>query len=230
MKKGTAVFLTIVAVLMLIGAVECGIIAIIHNGESSKIEDGAKIDISDIDEYTVLYFEELEVVGRYAFQTADEYSDSDSGYTDTTYYVYEGDQPMDSHELHAEYYIVKFSDSSNEYITSLCVAADQDVDSLKNTPVRISACVSAAPASNSSLQNENDKKLQELREDALDAYAEDSGIERVHVTFSYQAESAEQHQSDMEKDVVIVRVILAVASVGLVVGGVCLIRFVRKKK
>ena len=90
--------------------------------DNIKVENASNANISDIDDYTILYVENLEVLKRYAFETVYEYRDSEGSYTDTTYYVYEDSQPMDKHELFAEYYIVKFCDKNNkEYIERLIV-------------------------------------------------------------------------------------------------------------
>ena len=233
MKKRTLVFLTVVYVLMIIGAVECAIFAILYTGDNIKVENVSDINISNIDEHTVLYIEDLEILERYAFETLYEYRDSEGGYTDTTYYVYEDSHPKDEHELFAEYYIVKFCDKSdNEYVASLSVSASDDVASLlEDAPLQISACVGAVPISSSTvLSNENDKQLIELREDSLNKFSEKSQIERANVTLGYKAESIEQYNQDTGKDVVTTRVIMAIFSVVLIAVAVWLIRICRRKK
>ena len=232
MKKGISIFLTIVYVLMIIGAIECAIFAITYKGDNIKVENASDINLSDIDEYTILYVENLEILERYAFKTVYEYRDSEGTYTDTTYYVYEASHPMDKHKLFAEYYIVKFRDKNNkEYIASLSVAADDDIaSSLKNTPLQISACVGASPFSSTTFLNTYDKQLRELRETSLNNYSQQSQIERTHITLGYQAENIEQYNRDTEKDVVEVRVMMAIFSVALLAVAVWLIRVVRKAK
>lgn len=232
MKKGLSVFLTIVYVLMIIGAVECAFFAIVYSGDHITVENASAINISVLDEHTVLYVEDLEVLERYAFQTVDEYQDSEGSYSDTTYYVYDASHPMDGHELFAEYYIVKFSDKTGkEYIASLSVSADDHIaPALKNTPLQISACVSALPGANTAFLNANDKQLAELREAALNDYAQKSQTERAHFTLGYQAESIAQYNEAAEKDVASTRVLMAILGVTLLAAAIWLMRFVRKKK
>lgn len=231
MKKGISIFLTIVYVFMIIGAVECGIFAIMYKGDNIKVENASNINISDIDEYTILYVENLEVLEQYAFKTMYEYRDSEGTYTDTTYYVYEASHPMDKNKLFAEYYIVKFRDKNNkEYIASLSVAADDDiVSSLKNTPLQISACVGASPVSSTTLLNTYDKQLRELRETSLNNYSQQSQIEKAHISLEYQAGNIEQYNRNAGKDAVESRVIMAIFSVILFAVAIWLIRVVRKK-
>lgn len=231
MKKGIAVFLTIVYVLIVIGAIECAIFAIVYKGDNIQVENASDINISDIDEYTILYVENLEILERYAFETVYEYRDSEGSYTDITYYVYEASHPMDEHELFAEFYIVKFRDKTNkEYIASLSVDADDDIaSSLKNTPLQISACVGAAPFSSTAFSNANDKQLRELRETSLNNYSQQTQIEQANITLGYQAESIEQYDQDTEKDVIISRVLMAIFSVVLLAIAIWLMRIVRTK-
>lgn len=231
MKKGIAVFLTIVYVLIVIGAIECAIFAIVYKGDNIQVENASDMNISDIDEYTILYVENLEILERYAFETVYEYRDSEGSYTDITYYVYEASHPMDEHELFAEFYIVKFRDKTNkEYIASLSVDADDDIaSSLKNTPLQISACVGAAPFSNTAFSNANDKQLRELRETSLNNYSQQTQIEKANITLGYQAESIEQYDQDTEKDVIISRVLMAIFSVVLLAIAIWLMRIVRTK-
>ena len=232
MKKGTAIALRIICVFMIIGALECLIFSIMFKGDNTKIENASDINISDIDESTVLYIENLEVSERYAFETIDEYRDSEGTYEDTTYYVYDASQPMDEHELFAEFYIVKFCDKNNkERIASLSVPADCDIaHSLKNTPLQISACFWVSPfSSDSFLLNTNDKKLNELRETSLNDYSQQSQIEQAHITLEYVSDSVEQYNQDKDKDDVELRVMMAIFGVLLMVASVWLILFVRKK-
>ena len=231
MKKGISIFLRIVFVLMIIGAIECAIFAIVYQGDAVQVENASDISIADINEHTILYVENLEILERYAFKTVEEYRDSEGTYVDTTYYVYEASHPMDNHELFAEYYIVKFCDKNNkEYLASLSVAADDDIaGSLKNTPLQISACVGAAPLSNSALLNTYDEQLKELRKTALNHYSQQSQTEQAHISLGYQAESIEQYNRDAEKDVVSFRVMMAILSVVLLAGAVWLMRVVRAK-
>ncbi len=231
MKKGISVFLTIVYVLMIIGAIECGIFAIMYKGDNIKVENASDVTISDIDEYTILYVENLEVLERYAFKTVYEYRDSEGTYTDTTYYVYEDSHPMDKHELFAEYYIVKFHDKNNkEYIASLSVAADDDIaSSIKNTPLQISACVGVSPISSTTLLNTYDKQLHEIRETSLNNYSQQLQAEKAHISLGYQAENIEQYNRDAEKSVVETRVMMAIFSAVLLAVAVWLIRVVRIK-
>lgn len=231
MKKGTSIFLKILIVLMIIGAIECAIFAIVYTGDSTAVVCASDIDIGDIDEYTILYFEDLEVLSRYAFETVYEYRDSEGSYTDTTYYVYDASQPMDKNELFAQYYIVKFQDMNNTYITSLSVAADKDItSSLKETPLRISACVGASTISTSAFSNASDDQLRDLRETALNDYAKQHQIQRAHITLGYQTESLEQYDRDREQDTVSSRIMMAVVSVILLGGSIWLIRILRKGK
>ena len=139
MKKGTAILLKILSVLIIIGAIECLVAALLYNGSADKIENISEIDVSAVNDSTKIYFEEIEILERYAFETVYEYNDSENSYSDTTYYVYDDSQPMDKNELFTEYYIVKFCDNSGkEYITSLSVLAKKKVaSSLKNTPLKI---------------------------------------------------------------------------------------------
>lgn len=232
MKKGLSVFWTIVSVLMIIGAIECGIVAAVYTGDQRAIENVSDISISDIDEHTVLYVEKLEVLERYAFQTVDEYQDSEGSYSDTTYYVYPASHPMDKHTLFAEYYIVKFTDKTGkEYVASLTVSAEDDIaSSLRNTPLQIGACVGAAPYANSAFSNTNDKQLAELREASLKNYSQHSQAESAQITLGYRAASIAQYEKAAAKDAASTRVLMAVLAVALLAGTVWLIGFVRRKK
>lgn len=216
---------------MIIGAIECLICAFLPSETSDKCELLSNIDIEQIDDYTTIYCEELEILNRYAFETVYEYTDSEGTYIDTTYYVYDASEPMDKNELFAEYYIVKISDKTgNEYIASLIVSADKDMAStLTKTPLKISACVWASPISNPKLSNSDDKQLYQLRETALNEYSKNSKIERAPITLTYQAESIEQYQDSIKKDAVGSKIIMIIFSVILALSGIGIGRFIRKK-
>jgi hypothetical protein len=142
---------------------------------------------------------------------------------------------MDKNELFAEYYIVKFCDNSGkEYITSLSVLAKKKVaSSLKNTPLKISACTGATPVSNDELPdqlvNSNDKQLLELREKSLNGYSQNNNVPRAGFTLGYITDSVEQYQSDFAEGVVELRIMLAVLGVALILADVWLIRFIGRK-
>lgn len=229
MKKGFSLFLTTVYVLMIIGAIECAIFAIVYKGDRIEVKNATTINILDINEYTVLYVENLEILERYAFQTVYEYRDSEGTYTDTTYYVYDAFQPMDKHELFAEYYIVKFNDKTGkEYIASLSVDADDDIAlSLRNTPLQISACVGVSPVSTATFLNTNDKQVHELRESSLSKYSQQSQIESAHITLGYQAGSIAQYNQEAEKDIVETKILMTVFCVVLLSVAIWLMCVVR---
>ena len=139
--------------------------------------------ISQMQERTVFYIEDLEVLERYAFKTVEERSDADGQPEESVYYVYDASQPMDEHTLLSEYYVVKFADEEREYIASLTVSADMAVP-LENTPVHITACVNAFPAS----AGTDSDQLGQLRTAALEDWAQRTGTQKANVTFGYQAE------------------------------------------
>ena len=224
--------LTILSVVMFLYGFLALVFAILYQPKPEKIENITEIQVSDLGDSSVVYFDRLNVVQRYAFQTIDEYEDSESGYSDVTYRVYDASQPMDRYDLHSEYYIVSFSDKSGtEYITSMSVYAEKSIrDVLSNTPVTIPACVTASRITgDSAFLNTNDKELIQLRETVLDAYAQQTGIARADIRLSYQSSSTAQYLQDFEQDTSSGRISAAVLGVILIGIGLFLLRL-RKRK
>lgn len=228
MKK----FLKVAAIFLLIGAVCCLLGAVLYQEKPAECKALKDTDSAAIDDYTVVYCADLEVLERYAFQTMKEYRDSEGSYTDVTYYVYDASQSMDKNELVGEYYLVKFRDSTGkEYITSLSVPAEENMSkTLAKTPVKLSACLGAAPIRTGGLLNDNEEKLRQLRETALDACSEKLQLPRANITLSYRAETVEQYQKEFQKDGVTARIVMAVFAVVLCGSGVWLLRRADKKK
>lgn len=232
MKKKPSVFLTILSILMIIGAVECLLFSLLYQDSSNRIGSSTEMDITQAKAAAAIYLEDLEVLERYAFQTVHEYADSEGIYSEVTYHVYEASQPMDGNHLFGEYYIAKFRDKTGtEYITSLSVSAYRPVAPLlAKAPITISACVGVRPIENMYPQNTNDQELFVLQEAALDAYARESGISRAPFTFGYLDDAIVEYQQSYEQDVFSAKVIALVFGVILGAGGVLLLVLPRKKK
>lgn len=235
MKKRTIVFLKVIYVLIIVGAIECFIGALLYEAPVDDVKNISDVDIYEINDYSKIYFEEIEVLERYAFKTAHEYSDSENSYSDVTYYVYQDSHPMDDNQLFAEYYIVKFSDKTGkEYITSLSVAADENVKLFSDDmPLKMSVCAGASLISSDELPNlevdypGNNEIV--LRETTLNKYSQSSGISRACITLGYIAEDIEEYQQDVNKDNLAFKIALAVIGVVLTIVSIVLIRFVKKK-
>ena len=232
MKKKPSVFLTILSILMIIGAVECLVFSLLYQESPDQVGTITEIEISQAKASSKMYLEELEVLERYAFQTIYEYEDSEGIYSDVTYYVYEDSHPMDRNQLFGEYYIVKFRDKTGtEYITSLSVSAYRSVAPLlAEAPVTIPACVGVRPIENRYPENSNDRELYVLQEAALDAYAQESGISRAPVTFGYLDDTIAEYQQAFEQDVASAKITALVFGLILGAGGVLLLVLPRKKK
>lgn len=232
MKKKPSRIQTILSVLMIVGAVMCLIFSAAYQDDPGAVAYVTDLDVSRVKESASVYMEELEVLERYAFQTIHEHEDSDGIYSDVQYYVYDASQPMDSNRLFGEYYIVKFRDKTGEaYITSLSVSAFKRVaPSLRDAPVTISACVGMHPLQeDSAFTNNNDLELHALREAALDAYAQKTGIRRAGITLGYQEERVSQYQEGFERDVSSAKTVALVFGILLAAGGAALLS-PRKKK
>ena len=196
MKKVLSILLILFGILSLV-------MGLLYQETPKQIQNMDVVDISEIRETSTFFVEDLEVLQRYAFETVHEYEDSESGYSDTDYYVYSDSQPMDKNDLFGEYYIVKFTDKTGtEYITSLSVLANKDIaPSLRNGPVRLDACVGASLIAETKLLNSNDKDLHRLREEALDAYARESQLPRANITLGYQTRTVQDNLQQQEQDV-----------------------------
>lgn len=232
MKKKPSTFRTILSVLMIIGAVMCLIFSVMYQENPGQVAYITELDVSRAKETVTVYIEELEVLERYAFQTIHEHEDSDGIYSDVQYYVYDASQPMDSNRLFGEYYIVKFRDKTGEaYITSLSVSASKTVaPTLHGAPVTISACVGMQPLqADGAFTNNNDIELHALREAALDAYSQKTGIRRANVTLGYQEETVSQYQKGFAQDVSSAKTVALVFGILLAAGGAALLS-PRKKK
>lgn len=230
MKKKSSVFSKILRIFLLILGTECLVFSLVSSAKAPKVENASDVNLFGLKESKVVFFEELEVLERYAFQTMDEYTDSEGTYVDTTYYVYDGSHPMDKNELHSEYYIVKLCDEDgNEFITSMSVAADRHMTStLKKCPIKISACAWVSEFSKLKLQNSNDKKLDKLEEKALNEYSEASGIPRANVTLGYKNETIKQYQKEYKRENTTTKIMMAVFGTAFIAIGAWLT--VRKKK
>ena len=233
MKKKPSKVHVILSVLMIVGAVMCCVFSAAYQDNPGAVAYVTELDISRVKETVTVYIEELDVLERYAFQTLYEYADSEGIYTDVKYYVYEASHPMDDNQLFGEYYIVKFKDKTGtQYITSLSVSAYKDIGpTLKNAPVTVSACVGMQPVQGpNSFTNSNDRELYDLREAALDAYSQKTGIRRANVTLGYQEETVSQYQEGFEQDVSSTKTVALVFGILLGAGGGALLVFSRKKK
>lgn len=229
MKKGIALFLRIVAIYLLIDAALALVLSVTYQEEAPEVKQLSDVNIFELTDYEVVYFDKLEILERYAFQTMDEYSDSEGGYTDIKFFVYPGSHAMDDNELTAEYYVVKFYDQEGTaYVASMTVSAsDGSSISLDGGSQTISACVGIGKMSHGS--DTDDRELEQLREDALDAYAEKAQAEPVDRSLGYQSDSIDQYKAAWEEDVASTKLIAGIAGVVLTGIGVSLLVYVRKK-
>lgn len=242
MKKGTAIILIIASVYLLFFGIVMTAVSFLPAKAPEVPADMADSAFEDIVDYDVYYIEELYILERYAFQTADEYDDIESGYTDITFRVYSGDQPMDKYDLDSEYYVVLFHDKYGKpHLASLYVNADKDMSSVLNAcgngmytledPLSVSACVGAYYSStNEALLNRNEIEIGELRESRLSAYSEDCGIPYDGLRLGYRsatkAEFAENEVADTARD----RRMFLIFGILLLAGGVLLLRFTIRKR
>lgn len=192
MKK---VLFSILALFTVLGTLVCLCFAILYQPKPETVHHMSTASISQMRERTVFYIEDLEVLKRYAFKTVEERSDADGQPEESVYYVYDASQPMDEHKLLSEYYVVKFADEEREYIASLTVSADMAVP-LENTPVHITACVNAFPAS----AGKDSDQLGQLRTAALEDWAQRTGTQKANVTFGYQAEDPVARLDTIKQD------------------------------
>lgn len=232
MKKGVSIFLRVLAVVMIIIGIICLGFGAFGSFETAEVKNMSDISAYGVADYTVLYFEELEVLERYAFKTEYEYRDSEGTYEETDYFVYDASQPMDDNELFAEYYIVKFSDNTGkEFVTSLCVRMDKShKPDLATLPAQISCCAYVATISDNALANSYDVELANLRRAAINEYSGKTGASAASVALEYKTHSVSQYQQDAESDNQTTRVLMIVFGVLLVVGAVLILRLVKRKK
>lgn len=242
MKKGTAIILIIASVYLLVFGAAMTAFSMLTKNTPETITDMSGVTPEDIVDYHVYYIEDLYILERYAFQTADEYDDIESGYTDITFRVYSGDQPMDKYELHSEYYVVMFHDKNGEpHLASLSVSASKDMSSVLNAcgsgtytfedPLTVSACVGAYYASaNEALQNRNDIEIGELRESRLAAYSGESGIPYDGLCLGYRSATKAEFAEDEVADTARNRRMFLSFGVLLLAGGILLLRFTIRKR
>lgn len=233
MKKGYRIVFIILSIIMIIGGVEFLVFAAVYNPTAPEVPNTADIDLYDIEQYTTVYFDKIDVLERYAFKTMHEYKDSEGSYTDTTYYVYDASQPMDKNELISEYYIVKISDKNGgEYITSLSIDTSKDIyTTVKNAPIQISACVGASPAPLNDLSPDTTEgQLKILRETSLKEYSEKSQIPTAPVILAYKTETSEQALNNVEKETVETKIIAVIGGLVLMLAGIGLLILTKNKK
>lgn len=221
MKK---VLFAILAVFTILGTVVCLGFAVFYRPAQETVHDMSAATISGLNERTAFQIEDLEILERYAIKVIQE-SDGGNGMPeDSTYYVYDASAAVDEHTLWAEYYVVRFTDREKEYVASLMVSAGKDV-SLENIPVSITACVNAFPASSGA----DDDKLGQLRQAALEDWAQRTGAEKATVTLGYQAESADLLRSSVDKDATEIRLAMGITGVILAAFSVWFILIYLKK-
>lgn len=196
--KTTGFVLKIMAVFLLIVGSEMIFLGITTSQERTyKSENISNIDISVVNDYDVIYFEELDILERYAFQTKRVETDSEGTQTGTYYYVYDGSQRMDNNKLDKEYYLVKFCDKSGkEYITSLCVQAGMTY-SPSLTSGKTSACL--APYVSQATSSKQKAELLQLKNTAIGKYATEKQIAQASFSLEYKGTSIGQYQKNEEK-------------------------------
>ncbi len=159
---------------------------------SAPIPSIAEISVNDMGEdYKTYHIEQLYVLEKYAFITADEYEDIESGYSDITYRVYTADQPMDKYELFEEYYIVMFQDNSGEFHLASLSIRDFDISeqlaaATSEEPQIISANVAAAAKYNITEFNSRDKEINMLTNETLNAYSAEHNIPYEGILMIYK--------------------------------------------
>lgn len=223
-EKILSIFLIVFGVLSLV-------FGLTYQETPRDIQNMASVDITEIRETSTFFVEDLQVLSRYAFKTVHEYEDSESGYSDTQYYVYSDSQPMDNNDLFAEYYIVKFSDKTGtEYITSLSVLAGKDIaPSLRSTPVRLDACLGAALIAEEKLLNSEDEDLRRLRAEALDACARESGLPRAQIKLGYQTRSVAENLHQQGREVTSAKVTNIIFGGAMLAAGIFLLVKAKRK-
>lgn len=219
MKK---VLLAILAIFTILGTVVCLGVAIFYQPKTETVYHMSTASISSMKERTLFYIEDLEVLERYAFKTIEQPSDEDGQPKEAIYHIYDASQPMDEFTLLYEYYVVKFADAEKEYIAALTVSAGKDV-ALENTPVSITACVNAFPAST------DDDQLGKLRQAALDDCATRTGIAKANVTFGYQAKDPIARLDAIDQDTTEVKLTMGITGLILAAFSVWFILIYLKK-
>lgn len=231
------IFLKILAIFLLVAAVELLLITILYREKPVEIQNMADVNVSVMEQYSTVYIDELYILDRYAFETIHEYrKDYETGYSsDPVYFAYEGSQPMDKNELFVEYFVVKFTDQSGkEYVASMSVLAGKRYSpSLKELPLKISAVAGAGIPSDGDIyfdfDDSNDAKLFRWKTAALDKYAESLQIPQAGITLGYQAENIQHLQALQQREDRSFRISGVVGGVALLAAGVFLLTKTSKK-
>lgn len=231
MKKPFAWILRVIAICMLllaIGTIYMTIASSMISKEwPTEVENMAEINLREDGAYGAVYFEEIEILRRYAFKTESSYRNEETGRTYRDYHYYSGTEPMDDNELVCEYYIVKFKDQTGrEFIAAMSIQADKQLPvSLENCPVKLSLCADAEKIAEYN-PIFSVRELENLTKKALAGYF----IDEAEFTLDYSCETAEEY---VDHDIKSQRTIRRLAGGGgllLAIVAFIILRFVNRKR